>query len=465
MDMFRTKSLSAVREVANQTSFKRNLGVLDLILLGLGGIIGTGIFVLTGLAAATYAGPGITLSFLIGGIAAIFTALAYSELAAMLPVSGGAYTYTYVTLGEGVAAIIGWTGLMLLTFGGATVAAGWSGYIVGILQGAGYAVPVRWTKIPQEGGYMNAPAVLIIFILMLLLIRGTKEATQINRILVGVKLGAILLFVFSAAPHMDLSHWAVFAPHGFLGIAAGAGFVFMAYTGFDTLAMTAEECKNPNRDLPIGIIGSLAGSALLYILVSGILTAIVPYSTLNIAEPMAFALRSIGVTVGAKIVAAGAIAGMSTVILTQIYGQSRILLVMARDGLLPPFLAQVHSKFASPYVGILATGLLMMPIAGFAPVAILGQLSSMSTLIVFACVSLSVMIMRYKKPDEKRPFKCPAVYLVACVSMFLCLFMFFQLLVANWKPYLLSTLAGCIVYLSYGYRHSTMHHYKKQAMR
>jgi len=456
MDWFRTKSISEIKEDAGKTALKKNMGALDLILLGLGAIIGTGIFVLTGLAAAKYAGPGITLSFLIGGIASIFTALAYSELASMLPVSGSAYSYAYVTLGEAVAAIVGWTILMVFTFGGATVAAGWSGYIVGILNSVNLALPEKLTKIPSEGGWINLPAVFIILVLTILLVRGTKEATKLNGILVAVKLGAISLFLVSAVPHIDPINWQVFAPNGFFGVAAGAGFVFMAYTGFDTLSMAAEECKNPNRDIPIGIIGSLVGSALLYVVVAGVLTAIVPYSSLNLAEPMAYALRVNGISMGAKVVAAGAIAGMTTVILTQIYGQSRIFMVMARDGILPPIFTKVHPKYSTPYVGVIVTGIMMMLITGFTPVATLGQLSSMATLAIFGFVSMCVMILRYKKPKERRPFKCPAVYLVASISMFLCLFLFSQLLPENWKPYLFSTFIGFLVYLGYGYRHSLM---------
>jgi APA family basic amino acid/polyamine antiporter len=461
MEYFRKKSLRDVKEGAGKTGLKKNLGALDLVLLGFGAIIGIGIFVLTGLAAEKYAGPGITLSFLIGGIAAIFTALAYSELAGMLPVSGSAYSYAYVTLGEFVAATVGWTVLMLFTFGGATVAAGWSGYIVGIVDSVGLSLPQKLTKIPSEGGWVNLPAVFIIMVLTLLLVRGTKEAAWLNGVLVVVKFAAISLFLITATPHIDHNNWAVFAPGGFSGIAAGAGFVFMAYTGFDTLSMAAEECKDPNRDLPIGIICSLIGSTLLYIIVAGVLTGIVPYKSLNTAEPMAYALRVHGVSIGAKIVAVGALAGMTTVMLTQIYGQSRILLVMARDGLFPRCFEKIHPRFSTPYVGVVVTGLVMMLITGFFPVATLGQLSSMSTLAVFCFVSMAVMIVRYTKPEEHRPFKCPAVYLVASISMFLCLFLFSKLLSENWKAYLLTTFFGIGIYLTYGYRHSTMNSGRK----
>jgi APA family basic amino acid/polyamine antiporter len=425
-------------------------------MLGLGGIIGTGIFVLTGLAAAKYAGPGITVSFALGALACVFTALAYSELASMLPVAGSAYTYAYVSLGEPVAAVIGWILFLVCTFGASTVAAGWSGYVVGILTSVGVHLPDALTKIPSQGGLINLPAVLIVGCLMTVLIRGMEGVSKFNGALVFVKLGAIFTFLIAAVPHVDSANWAVFAPQGFTGIAAGAGFVFMAYTGFDTLATAAEECRNPNRDLPIGIIGSLLGSALLYIVVSGVMTAIVPYSTLNNAEPMAAALRAIGIGMGAKLVAVGAIAGMTTVILTQIYGQSRTLLVMARDGMLPPFFTKLHSKSSIPHYAVYVAAFVDASIGGFVPVSTLGQLTGMFTLSLFAFVSVAVMLLRKKYPNEKRTFKCPSVYWVASISTFLCLFLLSQLMAENWLAYSVVVMVGAVIYLAYGYRHSSM---------
>ena len=461
MGIFRLKALSELRKELGKSNLKKNLGALDLILLGLGGIIGTGIFVITGLAAAQYAGPAITVSFALGAVVCVFTALAYSELAAMLPVSGSAYSYAYLTMGEVVAAMVGWIMLMVFSLGGATVAAGWSGYMVGVLKSLGFNLMPELTQIPSQGGWINLPAVSIVLLLTLMLYRGTKEATRLNGILVVVKLAAIFLFIAAAAPHANPVHWEVFAPNGFFGIAAGAGFIFIAYTGFDTLATAAEECKNPNRDLPLGIIGSLVGSAILYVIVSALLTAIVPYQELNSAEPMAVALRANGIQMGAKLVATGAIAGMTTVMLTQLYGQSRILMVMARDGLFPSMFNRLHPKFATPSTGVLVSGLLMATIAGFAPVGTLGQLSSMSTLIVFAAVSLAVMIMRKKAPLEKRPFVCPAVYGVATLSMVMCIFLFLQLFIQNWLPFLAMLGLGLGVYFVYGYKNSTLNNAKK----
>jgi basic amino acid/polyamine antiporter, APA family len=456
MKFFRVKELSDVRAEASKTELKKTMTSLDLLLLGLGGIIGSGIFVITGYAAANYAGPAITVSFLLGAFACTFTALAYSELAAMLPVAGSAYTYAYVTMGEGFAALVGWAIVMVSVFGAATVGAGWSGYATGILSAAGIPLPEVLTKIPSQGGWMNFPAFLIVAIMSMILVRGTQGVSKLNGLLVMVKIAAIFLFVLISIPHIDPVHWESFAPNGFIGIAAGAGFIFMAYTGFDTVATAAEECKNPNRDLPIGIIGSLVGSALLYIIVSGVLTSIAPYSSLNNSEPMAHALRYNGIMMGAKIVALGALTGLSTVILAQVYGLSRILFVMARDGILPSCLMKIHPKFSTPYVGILGGGALIAVIAGFLPVATLGQLCSMFTLMVFIFVSIGVMILRYKKPDEKRTFRCPAVYFIASTSVIFCSFLFVQLFLENWKLYLLSVFGGLLIYALYGSRYSTM---------
>lgn len=453
---FQKKDIQDVLRDAAQMDLKKNLGAMDLLFLGLGGIIGTGIFVLTGQAAARYAGPAITVSFLVSGIACIFTALAYAELASILPVSGSIYTYSYVALGEGFAALAGWTACMVFSFGSATVASGWSGYVVGVLNSIGIHLPDLLVKIPTEGGFINLPAVMIVIALTAILWRGNSGTKKLTGILVAIKLGAIFLFILAAFPHIHSVHWEIFAPKGCFGILAGASFVFMAYNGFDVLATAAGECKNPNRDIPIGIIGSLVGSALLYVIVSGILTSIVHYSSLDNPEPMAQALRQNGVRVGAALVATGAIAGMATVILSQIYGQSRVLFVMARDGLLPPSLTRVHSRFNTPHIGLLISSVIVSLIAGFMPTATLGQMSSMAALAVFSTVSLGVMILRYKMPHLKRSFRCPAIYLIASASMILCVFLFAQLFLEVWIPYGACTLIGICVYLFYGSKNSTL---------
>lgn len=456
MGIFSCKKLNQVLEDCKGVVLKKTLGTSDLILLGLGSIIGSGVFVLTGLAAAQYAGPSIVISFLLGGIAAVFTGLSYAELATLLPASGNAYTYAYVAIGECVASLIGWTVFMINFFGGSAVAVSWSGYMCGIFESIGLPLPYDLCHGAFEGGIINLPAVLITLIITGLLIRGTQEAARLNNILVVVKVAVIFIFVAVSVPNIHPVNWEVFAPNGFFGITAGAGFIFMAFNGFDVLASAAEECKNPNRDLPLGIVGSILISALLYIVVSGLLTAIVHYSQLGNAEPMAFALRQNGMGFAAKIVAFGAIAGMTTVLLSQVYVNSRTLMVMARDGLMPKFFSMIHPRFSTPYIGILTNGILIAITAGFFPVVALGQLCCMSALAVFSVVSICVLIMRYKAPQEPRIFKCPAVYWVASISTLLCSFLFFQLFFENWKPYMAATTVGLLIYIFYGYYHSVL---------
>ena len=343
---FRIKTIENLLAGAKIKPLKKTLGALDLVLLGIGCTIGTGIFVLTGIAAAQYAGPAIALSYLISGVACIFAGLAYSELAAAIPVAGGTYTYTYAILGEFAAWMVACGISLCYTIGGATVAAGWSGYFVGILGAGGYHIPEALTKIPAEGGIVNLPAVCITLLIGFILMRGTKESITLNRILVFIKLIAIFLFIFIAVPHIKVTNWTDnFMPFGLGGVFTGAAAIFFAYTGFDAVATAAEETKNPNRDLPIGIVGSLLVCIVLYIAASLALTGITSYTELNNAEPMAFALRQNGSDIGGAIVGAGALAGMVAVLLVFMYGQSRIFFVMSRDGLLPKFFGKIHRKF------------------------------------------------------------------------------------------------------------------------
>lgn len=420
MNLFRKKDITDLTQCNGQHSLKRTLGSLDMVLLGIGCIIGTGIFVLTGVAAAKYAGPGIMLSFILSGFASACAALAYSELAAMIPIAGSAYSYAYAGLGEIVAFVSGWALISIYTVGSAVVAAGWSGYMVGLLRTMGIVLPQAWTAVPADGGIINAPAIFIVVLLTLLLTFGTKESTTLNRILVFVKVGMVILFLILATPHVNPANWSPLLPFGFNGVAAGAAMVFFAYNGFDAVSSAAEECKNPNRGIPIGIIGSLLVCTVLYVAVAAVLTGVVPYTMLNNSEPVAFALRHIGSNVGSALVAVGAICGITTVLLVNIFAMSRVYLAMSRDGMLPGFLFKIHPKYNTPYTTIIFTGILVCLLTGFMPISTIAEIVNLSALLNFCIVSISVFALRKTQPDASRPFRCPAVNLVVPLGVISC---------------------------------------------
>ncbi len=454
--IFRRKSIESVLEGASKNSLKKTLGAFDLILLGIGCTIGTGIFVLTGIAAAEYAGPAISISYALAGLACMFAGLAYTELAAMVPVAGSAYTYSYIILGEFIAWLVAWGLILEYTVAASTVAAGWSGYFVGILNAGGIHLPEYLIKVPSEGGMINLPAICISLFIGCLLIRGTKESIMVNRILVGIKLGVIFLFLAIAAPHIKMENYANFFPFGWHGVSIGAATIFFAYLGFDAVATTAEECKNPNRDLPIGIIGGLLICALLYVAVSLVLTGIVNFSELNNAEPMAYALRVNGSNIGSALVGTGAVTGMVAVLLVLMYGQSRIFFVMARDGLIPAAFGKLHKKFGTPYLGCIFLTLAVAIISGFTPIQTMGQMSSLGTLFAFTVVSVGVLVMRVKKPNVERPFKCPAVFIVAPLAILSCGYLMYNLLLKTGKPFLIWFLISILVYFCYSYKKSPL---------
>jgi len=449
MRIFYKKSLQSMMDSAEKHALKKTLGALDLTLLGIGCVIGTGIFVLTGMAAAKYAGPAITISYALAGFACVFAALAYAELASMVPVAGSAYTYSYISMGELVAWIVGWGLILEYAVGASTVAAGWSGYVVGILKSVGLAIPDSLTKVPSQGGIVNLPAVCIALFVGALLTRGIKESANLNRILVAVKLSAIFIFLFVAAPHIDTANWSNFMPFGFSGVATGAGAIFFAYVGFDAVVCAAEECRNPNRDLPIGLIASLFICTVLYITVAAVLTGIVPYTTLNNPEPLASALRANGSHIGSALVATGAIAGLTTVILVLMYGQSRIFFVMSRDGLLPQFFSRLHPKFQTPHISTIIIAFAVAIISGFTPINTMGNLTSMGTLLAFIMVAIGVMVMRRTKPEVERPFRCPAVYVVAPIAILSCGYLIFELIKQTGLPFLIWGIIGLVVYFGY----------------
>ena len=456
MDLFRKKDIGALRSMAQNSGLTRNLSAFDLVFLGIGSVIGTGIFVLTGVGAALYAGPGISLSFVLASIACAFAGLAYAEYASMVPVAGSAYAYTYASLGEFLAFIVGWNLILEYTVTCSTVAAGWSGYVVGLLASGGIDLPVAFTKVPEEGGIINVPAILITMFLCILLVRGTKETVMINRILVFVKLAVIVIFFVLAVPNVDPTNWDPFLPYGTQGISAGAAIVFFAYIGFDAVATSAEEAKNPSRDLPIGILGSLGVCAVLYFFVALVLTGVVPYTDLNNAEPVAYALRVIGYPIGSAIVAVGAICGITTVLLVLLYGQARIFFALSRDGMIPAGICKIHKLYRTPYLVTIGGCILVSIIAVFAPIHIIAEMANIGTLSAFFIAGFGVLYLRIKRPDIKRGFKCPAIYFVAPMAMICCGYLMYNLPIHTWIRFVVWCGIGLVVYFGYSYKHSKL---------
>lgn len=456
MDLFRKKDIGALRSMAQNSGLTRNLSAFDLVFFGIGSVIGTGIFVLTGVGAALYAGPGISLSFVLASIACAFAGLAYAEYASMVPVAGSAYAYTYASLGEFLAFIVGWNLILEYTVTCSTVAAGWSGYVVGLLASGGIDLPVAFTKVPEEGGIINVPAILITMFLCILLVRGTKETVMINRILVFVKLAVIVIFFVLAVPNVDPTNWDPFLPYGTQGISAGAAIVFFAYIGFDAVATSAEEAKNPSRDLPIGILGSLGVCAVLYFFVALVLTGVVPYTDLNNAEPVAYALRVIGYPIGSAIVAVGAICGITTVLLVLLYGQARIFFALSRDGMIPAGICKIHKLYRTPYLVTIGGCILVSIIAGFAPIHLIAEMANIGTLSAFFIAGFGVLYLRIKRPDIKRGFKCPAIYFVAPMAMICCGYLMYNLPIHTWIRFVVWCGIGFVVYFGYSYKHSKL---------
>lgn len=456
MDLFRKKDIGALRSMAQKSGLTKNLSAFDLVFLGIGSVIGTGIFVLTGIGAALYAGPGISLSFVLASIACAFAGLAYAEYASMVPVAGSAYAYTYASLGEFLAFIVGWNLILEYTVTCSTVAAGWSGYVVGLLASGGIELPVAFTKVPEEGGIINVPAIVITMFLCILLVRGTKETVMVNRILVFVKLAVIALFFILAVPNVDPMNWEPFLPYGAQGISAGAAIVFFAYIGFDAVATSAEEAKNPDRDLPIGILGSLGVCAVLYFFVALVLTGIVPYSDLNTPEPVAYALRVIGYPIGSAIVAVGAICGITTVLLVLLYGQARIFFALSRDGMIPAGICKIHKLYRTPYLVTIGGCILVSIIAGFAPIHLIAEMANIGTLSAFFIAGFCVLYLRITRPEVPRGFKCPAIYFVSPMAMICCGYLMYNLPIHTWIRFVVWCVIGCIVYFGYSYKHSKL---------
>jgi APA family basic amino acid/polyamine antiporter len=456
MDLFRTKDIAKLKEEMGKHGLKRSLGAWDIVLMGIGVIIGTGIFVLTGVAAAKFAGPGIMLSFVFSSLSCVFVCLAYSELASAIPAAGSAYTYTYTAGGEFLAWIVGWNLVLEYSVGASAVAGGWSAYFVGILKSGGIELPKAITAVPHDGGIVNLPAVLIVLFITTLLVRGVRESATANRILVSVKLAAIFLFLLLAGPKVDATNWTPFLPYGVSGISAGAAIIFFAYLGVDSLATAAEETRNPQRDMPVGIIASLVICTVLYVAVSAVLTGVVPYGELNNAEPVTYALRKLGYNFGSAVIGTGAIAGLTTVCLVMIYAQTRAFFAMSRDGLIPQGLCKVHPRYGTPHIITIIVGLTVAMIAGFTPIGMVAEMCNIGTLFAFVVATACVLVLRKTQPTLERPFRCPAVGLVVPLAILSCLYIMASLPAATWIRFIVWSVLGTIIYAFYGSRSSRL---------
>src|ERR1043166_9921704 len=451
MNLLRRKSIAVLQaEAKGDAGLKRVLGPLNLTMLGIGAIIGTGIFVLTGTVAAKNSGPAVVLSFTFAGIASIFAALCYSEFASLVPMAGSAYTYGYATLGELFAWIIGWDLVLEYALGAVTVSIGWSGYVVSFLRDIGIHIPAqlsaaRGTLVTMADGtqvtaIFNLPAVIIIAIVTLLLVIGIRQSANVNNVIVFIKVAVVLLFIAGAAHAVKSANWHPFIPpsggrghYGWSGVMQGAGIVFFAYIGFDAVSTAAQEAKNPQRDMPIGIIGSLLICTVLYIAVSAIATGIVPYLQLDVPDPIAVAADHAGIGWMASTIKLGAIAGLSSVILVMLLGQSRIFWTMADDGLLPPFVSRVHPKFRTPWITTIVTGVVVACFAAIFTVREAGSLVSIGTLLAFVIVSIGVLVLRIREPNLPRTFKTPAVWFVAPMGALSALYLMWFLPWRTWE--------------------------------
>lgn len=435
---------------------KRSLNALDVTVLGIGCIIGTGIFVLTGVATAKFAGPSIIFSFLISGFACIFAALCYAELASLIPVSGSAYTYSYISMGELVAWIIGWDLVLEYAVGAIAVAIGWSGYFNEIMSGLGIAFPGSLMGSPFEGGggVFNVPAFLIVILITALLVVGTKESATFNNIITFVLIIVLIFFVVAGAFYVDLDLFSNFFPYGFGGMMTGAALVFFAYVGFDAISTVAEETKNPQRNLPLGILGSLGVCMVLYIAVALVLVGLAPYDLLAVPAPLAFALSRHGLSWASVILSIGAVAAIFSTLVALLIAQPRIFFSLSRDGLLPAVFSKVHPRFKTPYVTTIITGVTVAVLAGLLPIQTVAELSNIGTLFAFVLVCGGVIILRKTRKDLKRPFKVPLVPLFPLIGAGLCVAMMVSLPLITWFRFIGWLGIGLLIYSYYGYYHS-----------
>ena len=463
MSLFRTKPI----DVNADTGLKRCLGAFDLIMLGIGCIIGTGIFVLTGIVAAQHAGPAIVLSFILSGTACAFAALSYAELAGAIGGAGSAYGYAYSGIGELIAWIIGWDLILEYALTASTVAIGWSGYFGKILELLGLHLPTALTNAPLDGGIANVPAMVIVLLLSILLSIGVSESARFNTIMVLVKLATVAVFIVVAAPHVNPANWHPFIPpaatdsagqshFGYSGVFTGASLIFFAYIGFDAVSTAAEETINPQRNLPIGIIASLVICTILYIVVSGILTGVVHYDQIDIKAPIADALKQLGIGWAEAMVSIGALAGLTTVMLVLYFGLTRVILAMSRDGLLPTGMARVNPKTQTPVRLILGSGVGIALVAGLSPIGKVAELVNLGTLAAFFLVCASVIVLRKTRPELKRPFRTPLVPLVPLLGMGFCGFLMAGLPTITWIGFAIWSTVGLAIFFIYSRSHSQL---------
>src|SRR5579864_6628451 len=479
-NLFATKPIDTILSEANEAGehcLKRALGPINLISIGIGGIIGAGIFVLTGTAAAQFAGPAIIISYIIAGVGCVFAGLCYAEFASMLPIAGSAYTYGYSTMGEIVAWIIGWALVLEYAFGAATVAVGWSGYVSSLLGYFGIKMPFNPSPAITFSlfGY-SIPAHIDIFamsaivVITAILVIGVKESANFNSVVVVIKVSVVLIFIGLATAYA-FGHWALmtanwhpfipantgsFGSYGWSGIMRGATLVFFAYIGFDAVSTAAQEAKNPQKDMPFGILGSLIICTILYILVSWLLTGIKPYTTLNTPSPVADGAQAIGIGWGIFVIDVGAICGLASVMLVMLMGQSRVLYTMSHDGLLPQWVGKIHPRFRTPYLTSIAVGVLVAFLAAFFNITFLGQLVSLGTLLAFTIVCLGIWVMRVKRPDVARPFRTPFVPLVPILGIVVCLALMITGTTDAKIGFCIWLVVGLFIYFGYSRRHSTV---------
>ncbi|HWB98644.1 MAG TPA: amino acid permease [Bryobacteraceae bacterium] len=491
------KTLNMIRAEAEQEdehSLKRALGPVNLIALGIGAIIGAGIFVLTGSAAAQYSGPAIILSFILAGVGCLFAGLCYAEFASLIPICGSAYTYGYATLGEIFAWIIGWDLILEYAFGAATVASGWSANVVLLAQHLGITIPPELTatpgthmvlynglwvpasaapaalvaSLPHVTAVFNLIAFLAICAVTTILVVGIQESASVNTVIVFIKVGTVLVFIAVAAiyvlqhPAVAAANWHPFVPpnagefgkYGWSGVGRAAAVIFFAYIGFDAVSTAAQEARNPQKDMPLGILGSLVICTILYIVTAGLLTGVVNYTQLNVAAPVAIGMEATGVRWGQYLVLIGSIMGLSTVMLVMLLGQSRVFFAMSRDGLLPQWAGAVHPRFRTPWISSILVGLFVAVFAAVIPIGILGELVSIGTLLAFVIVCAGVWLLRIRRPDLPRPFKTPAVPLVPILGILISLLLMASLPFDTWLRLIIWLILGLAIYFTYGRKHS-----------